>query len=370
MGFSASLNTRKDNPNIFRLTYTMKAHRSHPNAIKKLHVLHNSWDGYVYDLETSAGSFQAGIGRLIVKNTDSVMISVEGDDMASHFKLGEELAAMISKEFPDPILLEFEKVYSPLLMFTKKRYAAMMHTSLERPPKRDIKGLQVIRRDSPAAIRDAISACLDAMLRRAPSLEVVDIARMKVLALAMGKCSVDDLVTTKAYRSDVKVPRNHPHCVVASKIMQRRGQTIASGSRVPFVYCIGESVDSTGLLACQAEGKNLAIISIHTVVTLCLLRRALTTARPPLADPDYYKQHVDELSIDLQYYCQQLVNPYDMLLKLMNIKTKEVFDWPPIRQAIDRLEKEKKMHARKRKNKKVNQPEITMFFQKSSSFGA
>jgi hypothetical protein len=72
--------------------------------------------GYVYDLETSEGVFQAGIGRLIVKNTDSVFVIFKPPkpelrhDLPWHFGMAEETAAFITSHFKYPIELEAEKV--------------------------------------------------------------------------------------------------------------------------------------------------------------------------------------------------------------------------------------------------------------------
>lgn len=48
-------------------------------------------------------------------------------------KLGLEAADLISKTFVHPIKLEFEKVYSPLLLITKKRYAGVKFTDVGKP---------------------------------------------------------------------------------------------------------------------------------------------------------------------------------------------------------------------------------------------
>ena len=58
---------------------------------------------------------------VIYGDTDSVMVKFGCTDMEETFKLAEEAADKCSKIFPDPILLEFEKVYFPyLLMYVTK----------------------------------------------------------------------------------------------------------------------------------------------------------------------------------------------------------------------------------------------------------
>ena len=59
-----------------------------------------------------------------------------GSDLAvivQAMKLGLEASAMISKTFLTPIKLEFEKVYCPLLLITKKRYAGVKFVSADKP---------------------------------------------------------------------------------------------------------------------------------------------------------------------------------------------------------------------------------------------
>lgn len=74
MGRSVSINTRADKPDVFRMTGTMGIPRKDQSAVKKI-INMGSTPQYVYDLETENHHFGAGIGRMIVHNTDSVYIT-------------------------------------------------------------------------------------------------------------------------------------------------------------------------------------------------------------------------------------------------------------------------------------------------------
>lgn len=69
--------------------------------------------------------------------------------------MGEEMANQATKLFTKPILLEFEKIYFPLMMFKKKMYAGKMYEgdfvkgTSGYKHKMDIKGIVVKRRDNP-----------------------------------------------------------------------------------------------------------------------------------------------------------------------------------------------------------------------------
>ena len=61
-------------------------------------------NGYKYDAEVVYG------------DTDSVMVKFGHDNVVDTFPLAIEAAEKASEIFPDPILLEFEKVYYPYLL--------------------------------------------------------------------------------------------------------------------------------------------------------------------------------------------------------------------------------------------------------------
>ena len=75
IGFSCSLNCRKDKLDIYRINATTQKIRKKENKIKKIIELGETND-YVYDIEIEEKhhDFQAGIGNLIVKNTDSIFM--------------------------------------------------------------------------------------------------------------------------------------------------------------------------------------------------------------------------------------------------------------------------------------------------------
>ena len=69
---------------------------------------------------------------VVYGDTDSVMIKFGVDTVAKSMALGEEAAVEITKLFPPPVSLEFEKVYYPYLLMNKKRYAGLYWTNPEK----------------------------------------------------------------------------------------------------------------------------------------------------------------------------------------------------------------------------------------------
>jgi hypothetical protein len=61
----------------------------------------------------------------------------------SSFCAGAEAADFVTAKFIKPIKLEFEKVYYPYLLISKKRYAGLYWTKSEKWDKMDSKGIEV-----------------------------------------------------------------------------------------------------------------------------------------------------------------------------------------------------------------------------------
>ena len=76
------------------------------------------------------------------------MVCFGVDDVKAAMDLGLEAAAEVSKAFVKPIKLEFEKVYNPYLLISKKRYAGLLWTKPDRWDKIDTKGIETVRRDN------------------------------------------------------------------------------------------------------------------------------------------------------------------------------------------------------------------------------
>ena len=262
MGYNVSLNTRSDKPNVFRLTWTLSNFRKDPNVIKKIVILHDSWDGYVYDLETEAGTFQAGVGQMIVKNTDSVMVEFDVQGRKGQaaidysWEQGELASEQCSKLFKAPNDLELEKVYCPYFLYSKKRYAAKMYekkAGRDGEPSRvvfkkiDVKGLQVVRRDTCMYVRGVLKQLLNLVLNSEDPRPAIEYARESAKKLLKGKVDPKELTMSKQLGSDYKT--RVPHVEVRDKIKKRApGSEPQNGDRVAFLI-----TKVPGLLCDKAE---------------------------------------------------------------------------------------------------------------------
>ena len=253
------------------------------NRVKTCQKINDYEGQYVYDLTTENHHFQAGIGSLIVHNTDSVMVKFDvgdlrkADAIKKSFELGEEAAARISATFKAPIELEFEKVYLPYLLFSKKRYAGLMYTDPKEADYIDAKGIQLVRRDNCPFVKEVSRKALDSIMYNLDTETAFNIARDAAVRLLNYEIPIDQLVVSKSLKkidynynkkektgdfpflmTSVYANQNQPHLTVAMKQeMREKGYGPKSGDRVPYIFL--DTGDRKHLQFQKAEDPQYAI---------------------------------------------------------------------------------------------------------------
>lgn len=98
--------------------------------------------------------------KVVYGDTDSVFVKVFGKSVSEAIILGKQMSQEVSKIWPAPIQLDFEKVLFPSLLQNRKRYAGLLWTDPGTPDKIDIKGIEVNRRDAVPLIEHVIGDML------------------------------------------------------------------------------------------------------------------------------------------------------------------------------------------------------------------
>lgn len=210
-----------------------------------------------------------------------------------------------------------------------------MYTNPDVHDKVDVKGLQLVRRDSCALVKEVSTDILNKIMFERSVDMAVEVARAAIARVLRNEEPMEKFIMSKALRSDYKNPNSLPHAVVASKLLKRTGVIVPSGKRVPFVYA--QNTDNpTGPSAQRAE------------------------------DPEHVRDN--NMQLDTLYYLENLLAPpIESLLKVvLDNPIQEVFGHESIKARLDALRGETKTLAnvakRKRKNEAAHQPEITTFF--------
>jgi DNA polymerase delta subunit 1 len=196
-------------------------------------------NGYKHDAEVVYG------------DTDSVMVKFGTRTVEETFPLALEAAEKCSKIFPTPILLEFEKVYFPYLLMNKKRYAGLMWTNQDKFDKMDTKGLETVRRDNCALVRDVIQTSLNKILIEQDVEGAKNYVKSQISDLLQNKMDISHLVITKSLnkgaeyalglggkKEDYKTKQAHVE--LAARMRKRdAGSAPQMGDRVPYVIITG-----------------------------------------------------------------------------------------------------------------------------------
>lgn len=177
---------------------------------------------------------------VVYGDTDSVMINFGINDMESVMKLGKEAAQMCSDIFQKPIKLEFEKVYYPYLLLSKKRYAGLLWTQPRNPDKKDCKGVESVRRDSCLLVRKMVDKVLEIILYEKDFVKAVNYCKGKVFDLLNGRIDLSDLIISKSISRDMHDQENgyktaQPHVTLAKRLEETKDLKFEIGDRVPFV---------------------------------------------------------------------------------------------------------------------------------------
>lgn len=250
LGFNTSINTRADKPNVFRINGCITKMRKPINQVKKIDII--PYVGYVYDFTTVNHHFSAGVGNIVVHNTDSIYVKFNTNKKGREhfeevFKIADEAAKRISDTFKKPMELEFEKIMYPFIMYQKKRYATVIWTNPNKYDYIDYKGIAVTRRDFCGFVRDRASEILEKLLLHKiyefdfeNPQENIDLAFNHaadiINRLLTGRVPIKELFISRSLRDNYK-NENIPHVALVKKMKERDPNNVPQiGDRVRYVF--------------------------------------------------------------------------------------------------------------------------------------
>ncbi|KAK9894003.1 putative delta DNA polymerase [Cystobasidium minutum MCA 4210] len=205
---------------------------------------YNKENGYEYD------------AQVIYGDTDSVMIKFGCPDIETAMKLGAEAALKVTENFVRPIKLEFEKVYFPYLLISKKRYAGLYWTKPDKWDKMDAKGIETVRRDNCRLVSTVIGTCLNKLLMERDVIGAQEYVKSTISDLLQNKVDLSQLVITKAL-AKADYAAKQAHVELAGRMKKRdAGSAPTLGDRVAYVIIKG----STGARAYEKAEDPLYVL--------------------------------------------------------------------------------------------------------------
>lgn len=349
IGYKVSINVGQDKPDIYKLTGSSPTQKFRycPNKVKKIEetFIRNSIvplertpnfippPEYIYDIETENHHFAAGVGQLVVHNSNYIVFphlktAQENWDYAEH------VASEVTKMFPAPIKLEFEQeIYWRFFILTKKRY---MYKKCGRDgvveEKVGKKGVLLARRDNSVFIRNVYETLIMKVFNKSSKEEIIGFVIDEIDKLCSGYYPHTDFIITKAVgdhgnlqvtpffneknqkkgkmgqytvpllSTDPKErarqfklkncdkPKDYytrclPAVVQLAERMRFRGKRVDSGTRLEYV------------ISTQGGHKGKQYEKVE--------------------DSEYFKQHQSVLRIDYLYYLKLMANPFDDILNVL-----------------------------------------------------
>jgi DNA polymerase delta subunit 1 len=198
----------------------------------------------------------------------------------------EEAGKMVTTCLKAPHDFEYDKTFSPFIIFSKKRYVGNKYEESSTEYSQNSMGIATKRRDYAGIVKVIYGGALRILLSQKDVIAASQFVKGKLLDLANGKVSMNQLTLTKALRSDYKSAPAHK--ILAERITLRDpGNAPASGDRISFLYVL----PGVGQQASKLQGERIET-------------------------PSFIKQK--GLSIDMKYYMEhQLMNPLSQLFALI-----------------------------------------------------
>ena len=347
LGFNIAMNVRTDKDNIYTL-HTCNNFRTNPDIVKKIITLSSTKpDDFVYDIETESGRFLGGVGRIILKNTDSCYINFPEYGEISKSKdldlFCRQVEDEVSSLFPKPMKLAYEEnIYWRYLILTKKRYMALK-CDLEGNISNKIekRGVLLSRRDNSKYIRDTYSSIILKSFYREDLDIVLHRLYEDVKKICVNNVTIKDLIITKGIGelNDYKIRPLHIDDKKGKKRLQELeiyNENVNLDKLRSIITAFGNKEDIDD----EAVNNNLEYLIFKEYVKISLPAQIQLAERmrsrgshvsagerlgyvitqngdklsEKMEDTDYFKEHSTSLKIDYLYYIKLMINPFDEVL--------------------------------------------------------
>jgi len=181
--------------------------------------------------------------KIVGGDTDSVYFTVPQDnnDLVKSFEIGETICSTMNVKYGDPIELEMEKVYQPMLYVAMKTYAAIMYETPTDKGVLDVKGLAAVKSDTSPLTRKLQTDVINAITSQPNDVW----PRVKLIVLnaisTIKAVDKEQLVKSVKLGSDYKNPDSIVQVQVVAKMRSRGQQEPRPGERVQFLVKSGTS---------------------------------------------------------------------------------------------------------------------------------
>lgn len=185
--------------------------------------------------------------QVVYGDTDSVFLKFKynRDDYNANrvdtFRLATLCGDKLTKEIFDrsPVEMEFEKVFQPFVLLTKKRYIANKYENTKDPLQLkgvDAKGIALTRRDYCKMVKNCYKDIIDTIMKLQTEeglKQSISVFKRYIAKIDTYDVDLDDLVVSAMLAKSYKT--KPVHVVLAEKLKQRK-EEVQVGDRIPYIY--------------------------------------------------------------------------------------------------------------------------------------
>ena len=179
---------------------------------------------------------------------------LEGEEaLKETIHLTEEAGQLVTKALKAPHDFEFDKVYWPFLIFSKKRYVGHKYEELDHYTQASM-GIALKRRDYAPIVKKVYGGAVEILLKEKNVPKAVEFVQRSCVDLINGRYGLGPLTISKSLRAEYANPQGVAHKVLADRMTARDPGTAPTvGDRIPFVYI----QPATGQQAADLQGDRI-----------------------------------------------------------------------------------------------------------------
>ena len=139
--------------------------------------------------------------------------------------------------YTPPHDLEYEKVYYPLILITKKRYIGIKYEFDPEEGKKTSMGVVTKRRDNAPILKHTFIGVVDTLMKECDLYKAIDLVKDICKKMIYDHFDLNMFVISKTLREYYKDPESIAHKVLAMRMGERDpGNKPACNERIPYVY--------------------------------------------------------------------------------------------------------------------------------------
>lgn len=250
--FSDADDTVSYNKTCDYLLYLLNKYDKENNTIDQLTNKKEFFDKIYDTIKTNLSGYKYNF-KVIYGDTDSIMVSMNLIDKKTNKKIHGELmrniyinignlgSYIINKFLPKPENLEYEKILSPFLIISKKRYVGNLYEFNPNKYYQKHMGIVLKRRDNAQIVKYVVGGIVDRLLNtqdiELAKKSALDFTRNSLIDIIDGKFNINMFVVSKSLKAEYKNRNQIAHAVLADRIAKRDpGNAPAPNDRILYVY--------------------------------------------------------------------------------------------------------------------------------------